>query len=240
MLMKVLAVFLIFDFATREILFQASLPHLKMIEENRNDSLNKLFNAFSEMSDKYAYVVIIGATYHVFDVPNAFVVTTTIYTALGILSISKSFMHEARPFFVSDITPTKCWLEYGNPSGHSITSTSLYLTIWDLVNRRFEADRKTRIISLIFTLFTCFMIAFSRLYHGVHTYNQIMLGWGLGVALYFFFCHVVYNDLIRFVSKTHNHTWTKLIFNKGTMVFYTIYAIAIFNFFFGDIIHPTP
>ena len=174
-----------------------------MIEERRSDSLNKIFLAISELSDKYAYVVIIGATYHVFDVPNAFVVTATIYTALGVLSIAKSFMHEARPFFVADITPTKCWLEYGNPSGHSITSMSLYLTIWDLVCRRFQADKRARMISLSVTLFTCFMIAFSRIYHGVHTYNQILLGWILGVALYFFFCHVVYNDIIRFCSRTH-------------------------------------
>ena len=34
-LIKVLLVFLIFDFATREFLFQLSLPHLKMIEQNR-------------------------------------------------------------------------------------------------------------------------------------------------------------------------------------------------------------
>ena len=114
-----------------------SLPHLKLIEENRTEKLNKLFMAVSEMSDKYAYVVIIGATYHLFDVPNAFVVSATIYTALGVLSISKSFLHEARPFFVAELTPTKCWLEYGNPSGHSITSTSLYLTVWGLACRRF-------------------------------------------------------------------------------------------------------
>ena len=31
-LMKVLIVFLVIDFANREILFQMSLPHLKMIE----------------------------------------------------------------------------------------------------------------------------------------------------------------------------------------------------------------
>ena len=62
----------------------------------------------------------------------------------------------------------------------------------------------------------------------------------MGVTLHIFFCHVVYDDLIRFISKTHTKTWSKLLFNKGTMVFYTIYAIAIFNFFFGDIIHPVP
>lgn len=81
MLMKVLAGMLLFDFITREILFQASLPHLKMIEQNRVDALDHVFKAISELSDKYAYVIIVGATYHVFDVPNAFVVTATIYTA---------------------------------------------------------------------------------------------------------------------------------------------------------------
>jgi hypothetical protein len=142
MLMKVLGVFLIFDSLTREFFFQLSLPHLKMIEQSRTDGLSKIFTALSEMSDRYAYVVIIAATYHVFDVPNAFLVTTVIYTALGVLSITKSFLHEARPFFVTELMPTKCWLEYGNPSGHSITSSSMYLTIWDLVCRRFQADKK--------------------------------------------------------------------------------------------------
>jgi len=192
------------------------------------------------MSDKYAYVVIIAATYHVFDVPNAFLVTTTIYTALGVLSIMKSFMHEARPFFVTELTPTKCWLEYGNPSGHSITSSALYLTIWDLVCRRFEADKRQRYISLAFTIFTVFMIAASRIYHGVHTYNQILLGWILGVAIHYFFCRVVYTELITFVTRAHTYSLKQLLFNKGTFVFYTIYAIALFNFVFGDILHPAP
>ena len=111
-----------------------------MIEQNRNNGMNKVFMAISELSDKYAYVVIVATTYHVFDVPNAFVITATIYTALGVLSIAKSVFHEARPFFVVELTPTSCWLEYGNPSGHSVTSSSLYLTVWHLMCRRFNAD----------------------------------------------------------------------------------------------------
>ena len=90
------------------------------------------------------------------------------------------------------------------------------------------------------TLTFIFLIAFSRLYHGVHTYNQILLGWIIGVSLYFFFCHVVYNDLIHFVQTTHKKSLCKLFFNKGTFVFYFIYAIAVFNFCFGDMIHPAP
>jgi membrane-associated phospholipid phosphatase len=123
------------------------------------------------MSDKYAYVVIIICSYMIMDVPKAFLVSLTIYTALGVLSILKSFYHEARPFFVTDLVPTKCWLEYGNPSGHSITSMSLYLTMWDIVCRRYRATDFTRRLTFCITVLVCLAIAFSRIYHGVHTYN---------------------------------------------------------------------
>lgn len=186
-----------------------------MIEQNRQDSLTKVFAGISDLSDKYAYVVIIGATYHLMDVPNAFVVTCTIYTALGVLSILKSFNHEARPFFVMDLTPTKCWLEYGNPSGHSITSTSLYLTMWDLLCRNYQIDKKTKILTLIVTLTVCLAIAFSRLYHGVHTYNQIFAGWGLGIGLYYLFCHVAYYRLTEFVRHTYKYSIKQLVWNRG-------------------------
>ena len=69
---------------------------------------------------------------------------------------------------------------------------------------------------------------------------QILLGWILGVALYSFFCHVVYKEVIYFCSRTHRYTLRQLAFNRGTYVFYTIYALAIFNFVFGDILHPAP
>jgi membrane-associated phospholipid phosphatase len=123
------------------------------------------------LSDKYAYVVIIGGSYHVMDVQNAFIVSVTIYTALCVLSLAKSFHHEARPFFVSDLTPTKCWFEYGNPSGHSVTSSALYLTMWNLLCRRYKVSIYMRVLSLVCTLLMIVAIAMSRVYNGVHTYN---------------------------------------------------------------------
>ena len=71
MLLMVLFVFLIFDFATRESLFQLSLPHLKLIEERRDEKMTKLFAIVSDLSDKNAYVVIMTSVYHLFDVKNA-------------------------------------------------------------------------------------------------------------------------------------------------------------------------
>lgn len=152
-------------------LFQYSIPHLKAIENKRTVKGTKISAIVSELSDKYAYVIIIGGSYHVMDVQNAFVITVTIYTALCALSLLKSFNHEARPFFVADLTPTKCWIEYGNPSGHSVTSTALYLSMWNLLCRRYKPSTYWRVNSLLMTILVIFLIAVSRLYNGVHTYN---------------------------------------------------------------------
>lgn len=166
-----ITILLILDYIFRDYLFNYSIPHLKMIEASRTPGVSKFFAIISELSDKYAYIVYIGFSYQMMDVPNAFVVSITIYSALGILSILKSLNHEARPFFITDIVPTKCWLEYGNPSGHSITSISLYLTMWCLICRHYKVTTATRYISLSCTLIMVFLIAFSRIYNGVHTYN---------------------------------------------------------------------
>ena len=89
-----LCIFWCFDIASREILFQYSIPHLKMMEGQRTTNRTKISAIVSELSDKYAYIVIIGGSYHVMDVQNAFVVTVTIYTALGVLNLMKSYIHE--------------------------------------------------------------------------------------------------------------------------------------------------
>ena len=105
-LFKILAVFFVFDLVTRECLFEFTLPHLKIIAANRQDVYTMIAAGVSEMSDKYAYIVLILCSYHVLDTSKAFVVSVTIYSALGVLSILKSFYHEPRPFFVTDLTPT--------------------------------------------------------------------------------------------------------------------------------------
>jgi hypothetical protein len=67
-----------------------------------------------------------------------------------------------------------------------------------------------------------------------------LLGWGLGGSLYYLFSHALYKDLTIFVKNTHRKTWKTLIFNKGTIIFYLIYATAMFNFAFGNLLHPVP
>jgi len=62
----------------------------------------------------------------------------------------------------------------------------------------------------------------------------------LGVSLYVLFCHILYQDLITFVKRCHSISVRRMFFNKGTIAFYIIYTLALFNFQYGELIHPAP
>ena len=96
---------------------------------------DKFFKIISEFGDKYVITIFIIISYTFMDLNKSFIVALNAYSSLALLSVLKSINHEARPFHVYDIQPTKCPLEYGNPSGHSLLSSSLYFTFWDMVCR---------------------------------------------------------------------------------------------------------
>ena len=58
--------------------------------------------------------------------------------------------------------------------------------------------------------------------------------------LHYLFADVLYKDLIKFAYEVHNYDFWSLVFNRGTYVFYSIYLVAILNFFFGEALHPVP
>ena len=59
-----------------------------------------------------------------------------IFAAFGFIcylntSVMKVLYHEPRPFWVSpDIKPSVCRKDYGNPSGHVMTSSFFWLTLY--------------------------------------------------------------------------------------------------------------
>jgi membrane-associated phospholipid phosphatase len=130
-----MSLYLLFDWLTREWLFNYSIPHLQYFAERRSKKWTKIANILSDLADKYGIILVIGCSYQLLDMPKSFLISLTVAMFTATLSILKSAYHEARPFFVEDLTPTKCWLEYGNPSGHAIGSVACYLSLWDMFCR---------------------------------------------------------------------------------------------------------
>lgn len=66
------------------------------------------------------------------------------------------------------------------PSGHSMLSAILYLTLGALL-ARFAARRRTKAYLLTVALFATFVIGSSRVYLGVHYPSDVLAGWCAGL-----------------------------------------------------------
>ena len=147
-------------------------------------------------------------------------------------NILKILYGEARPYWVfRELTPS-CNGGFGNPSGHSMSSSAVYLSIWHILTKTEYLENKsfTKIILLIaFCLMIAFVL-FSRLVLAAHSINQVLFGGLLGVTIYLFHFYVFQLHKLKsreffelFRSKRKRCLWA---------VFYlTLFSISIIVYF---------
>jgi membrane-associated phospholipid phosphatase len=125
-------------------------------------------------------------------------------TACGFLmNITKMAYHEPRPFmFTQQIRAYGCSAEYGNPSGHSLFAAAFnfffYLDICH--NGVHKVSLLLRNLLLFAACSLTFLIGFARFYVGVHTLNQIIYGWQLGLALAFYFHYCLRTTVMSHIN----------------------------------------
>ena len=153
--------------------------------------------------------------------------------ALSFSCILKSLNHEARPFFVADLIPNKCRFEYGNPSGHSFIATGLFITIWDLYCRQYKVSKMWSRIFFIPVGLMIPVLGFSRIYNGVHTYNQVFAGFAWGFLTYYSLCHAFYYEICVFISRLNHRKTSSLVWNSLTQLFVITYGVAVALFHFN-------
>lgn len=80
-----------------------------------------------------------------------------------------------------NIKPNRCMSDYGNPSGHCMSATFFWITLY--LNKYHDIGAKTKKMSVFCTAYIVKMavtiamilffifLAFSRVYLGVHSYN---------------------------------------------------------------------
>lgn len=100
--------------------------------------------------------------------------TALLVAFLFVMSVGKIAYHSPRPYMVdSDIKVFDCSTEYGNPSGHAMSASSLLLTVF---LDHFFSDSSSNNSNIFVTLAalagnigSIFLVDYSRLYLGVHS-----------------------------------------------------------------------
>ena len=156
------------------------------------------------------------------------------YTYLSILvyanyfdNLLKLIYGSPRPYWINPSIFRICDGGFGNPSGHSFTSMSIYLSIWNIItdHKYFSSTMLGKVAKVL--LFFGFigltvLIMVSRLYLSVHSVNQIIHGALLGIGLYAFYFHVLE------LPKATPEMFKKHIYSKTNIIVHTVvYSVCI-------------
>lgn len=102
-----------------------------------------------------------------------------IVASLGGLALSmglKQLYHRERPAIVPHLSAV---YTHSFPSGHSMLSAAVYLTLGALLARTVK-DRATRLYCVIVAVLLTGLVGVSRVYMGVHYPTDVLAGWAAG------------------------------------------------------------
>jgi len=106
----------------------------------------------------------------------ALMVACSVGTGLA-MWILKGFYERDRPMVVTHIDPPG---GHSFPSGHSMISAALYMTLAVLISRTLER-RRLRVFVIAAGASITLMIGISRMYLGVHYPTDVLAGWTAGL-----------------------------------------------------------
>ena len=212
----------------RENLYRKSIE----VQENiRNDHEKEsaFYNFWKFMSifgEAKATFPIFGLIFLFFPLSSSFLTLQTLIYSIYITNLFKIIYRNSRPYWESDILDVVCNSGYGNPSGHSVTSTAYYLTLPHIVtNFQFFKSGKINILLriTIFCLFIIFgsLIMISRVMLAAHAINQVIYGFSLGFGVY------LVNIYLLSYHTYSSDEFLGHIINKCVSIFYILFHIIL-------------
>ncbi len=107
-------------------------------------------------------------------------------SGLAISLVLKNFFARERPTEVPHLAHT---MTSSFPSGHSMLSAVVYLTLGILLTRVVDG-RVTKVYFLLLAMLLTFLVGVSRVYLGVHYPSDVLAGWTAGL-MWALFCWAV-------------------------------------------------
>jgi membrane-associated phospholipid phosphatase len=187
-----------------------SVGLVQFLFENRNGLATALFQLFSFIGGIEGYVLVVVFIHVVYEKKLAFRLSVLLLLTMSLNHFLKTLIANPRPF-VSNGTYAEKWAvsaakadelarEYSTPSGHAMAGSCFYTYLAASVKHRYM--RSAAIVTLLLT-------GLSRPYLGVHYFEDVLMGWALGIPIALF--------ALRFVDRI-GRTWSKLSFQQQVLM----------------------
>jgi membrane-associated phospholipid phosphatase len=163
--------------------FNFSSDLIQSIAEHRTPLATAFFQMFTFLGELEGYVFMVAAIYAAFDKSLAIRLAMLVLVTMTINHAIKTIIANPRPF-VSNGTFSQDWAvsqakaaelaaEYSTPSGHAMAGGSFYAFLFASVKNHW-----VKFLAVAALLLT----GISRPYLGVHYFEDILLGWPVGIA----------------------------------------------------------
>jgi membrane-associated phospholipid phosphatase len=222
------------EFSYRQILFDKSLDWINSFQASDSSNSTKIFfKAMTILGTESVLIPLFVIIFNWLPLSKSYLFLTVLILSTYLDNVLKIIYNNPRPYWVRQFTFVSCEGGYGNPSGHAFSSASVYLTICHLTSDyEFFTKRKwLRVIYFIFFFLLIFTIILSRFYLGVHTLNQLIYGFLLGVCLYAFFFLALEEHKLDY-----NSFFEKFSCLKSNLIYWGLYlasfVLLLFLYFF--------
>ena len=182
----------------RKDLFEKSKEIQEKIRDDheKESSFYKFWNFIQYFGVAKITFPIFGIIFVFFPLNSSFLTLQALLYSIYITNLFKIIYRNGRPYWESEKLDIVCNSGYGNPSGHSVTSTVYYLTLPHIVTNFefFKKDTKGIILRVvIFCLFIILgsLVMISRVILAAHSINQVIYGFTLGLGIYFILIYIL-------------------------------------------------
>ena len=202
------------EFIYRESLFKSSLEIEDYLQKSSWNFTIYIFKIITKVGGEYLMVVPVGFILIFFSLIKSSVFMTGFLFCLQFHSMMKIWYGNTRPFWENkDLYKGICDGGFGNPSGHSMISTYLYLTLYIYLQdlKCFKNNTNVNIVSLVLIIFWILLIIYSRIILGLHSLNQIIYGTTLGLTVFSL-------EIVVFKLNEMPATFYKKLFKEKTYI----------------------